>query len=629
MFSLTLGLLLFLASSSAIASDATMPGTGDMRFGADRTDIFTEGFEIGSFPPEGWTRLHFGDGFVWFRTSSQANSGTYSAYVGFGPEDSLDEWMVTPALDFSGLAEPILEWYEQGTNWLANGGHHMIMASTTVPDDPGAFSIVWDMTPADHTINGFGNAPASISLADLAGEPTVYIAFRYLDDPGPHDFWYIDDIRVYQLLFDHDVYAYNVTPNGQQYGGGEVITPRVWIGNDGQNTETFDVTMEVDESGTVVYSEVLTVTNLASDTSTMLTFPNFTVTNLGHLITLRATTQLANDQNIFNDTAEAYNNTYTQQRVPMCILFTNWGCGPCVSANQTLDAYMPGQGNDVALMRVHVSWPSGSDPMYLANPSQSGTLVVTYGVTGVPDFFVDGLDASVSPALINLRKQVNTTSTIDLAWDPDSEELTVVLDNIETIAPGGNYRLFTVITEDNIHALGPNGEPVHHQAFRRMYPSTDGSPVSTDPGTHQYSIDCTLGGGWIYNNLRATAYIQDVESFEIMQAATNFLTEIEPPDAVGDQVVTPFELDSNYPNPFNPSTTIKFSLPSDQMVELSIIAVDGSRVATLLHESLPAGTHQVIWDGRNEKGVQVASGTYFYQIKAGGHSATKRMMLVK
>jgi len=631
-FFLTLGLFVLLAVPCVWASDATVPESGDMFLGADRTDILTEGFEVGTFPPAGWTRLHFGAGFVWLRTSSLANTGTYSAYVGFGPEDTLDEWMVTPALDFSGPGRAVLEWYEDSANWLANGGHHTIMVSTTVPDDPAAFSVVYDMTPADHTINGFGNDPASVSLEEFSGEPTVYIAFRYTDEAGPHDFWYIDDVRVYRLFYEYDVLPYDVTPNGQQYSGGETISPRVWVGNFGDYTETFDVTMEIDESGTVVYSESFTVTNLVSGGSTLVTFPDFTVTNLGHLITLTATTLLASDQNIFNDTAEAYNNSYTQQRVPMGILFTNWGCGPCVPANQALDAYFPSQGNEIALMRVHVSWPSGSDPMYLANTVQCNYLTGLYGVTGVPNFFLDGsidLGSSVSIPLFNARKLVNTTSTIDLAWDPDTEMLTVLVDNIETIRPGGTYRLFTVITEDDIHSQGPNGEPVHHQAFRYMYPDTDGLPASSDPGTQQYFINCPLSGGWVYNNLRATAYIQEVGSFDILQAATNFLTEIEPPDAVGDQVVTPFQLDSNYPNPFNPSTTIKFSLPSEQVVELSIIALDGSRVATLVRESLPAGDHQVVWDGRNDQGVQVASGTYFYRIKAGEHSATSRMMLVK
>jgi subtilisin family serine protease len=90
-----------------------------------------------------------------------------------------------------------------------------------------------------------------------------------------------------------------------------------------------------------------------------------------------------------------------------------------------------------------------------------------------------------------------------------------------------------------------------------------------------------------------------------------------------------FSLTQNHPNPFNPTTKISFTLPEAQSVQLSVYTVNGRKVATLLSEDLPAGTHAVIWDGRNDRGQKVASGSYFYKIEAGPYSLTKRMMLVK
>jgi subtilisin family serine protease len=88
-------------------------------------------------------------------------------------------------------------------------------------------------------------------------------------------------------------------------------------------------------------------------------------------------------------------------------------------------------------------------------------------------------------------------------------------------------------------------------------------------------------------------------------------------------------LHQNHPNPFNPSTTIAFALPRGMETSLAVYAIDGSLVATLVNEVMPAGEHQVTWDGRDSSGSQVASGAYFYRLSAGDDLQVKRMVLVK
>ena len=92
---------------------------------------------------------------------------------------------------------------------------------------------------------------------------------------------------------------------------------------------------------------------------------------------------------------------------------------------------------------------------------------------------------------------------------------------------------------------------------------------------------------------------------------------------------TEFALDQNYPNPFNPSTTIKFALPKDAMVSLKVYDVLGREVRTLVNERVSAGYQQVVWDGRNQFGAQVASGMYIYRITAGEFISIKKMMMLK
>ncbi|MGD9548531.1 MAG: FlgD immunoglobulin-like domain containing protein [Candidatus Krumholzibacteriia bacterium] len=89
-------------------------------------------------------------------------------------------------------------------------------------------------------------------------------------------------------------------------------------------------------------------------------------------------------------------------------------------------------------------------------------------------------------------------------------------------------------------------------------------------------------------------------------------------------------LAGNYPNPFNPTTTIAFELPVQERVRLQVLDLRGRLVRTLVNgESQPAGSNRTVWNGCDDSGRQVASGTYFYRLEAGSYRETKRMVLIK
>ena len=92
---------------------------------------------------------------------------------------------------------------------------------------------------------------------------------------------------------------------------------------------------------------------------------------------------------------------------------------------------------------------------------------------------------------------------------------------------------------------------------------------------------------------------------------------------------TEFALAQNYPNPFNPTTEINFDLPKNAHVELSVFNILGQSVTTLVSGEMPAGSHQISWNGTDSDGGSVASGIYFYRISAGDYSSSKKMMLLK
>lgn len=97
-----------------------------------------------------------------------------------------------------------------------------------------------------------------------------------------------------------------------------------------------------------------------------------------------------------------------------------------------------------------------------------------------------------------------------------------------------------------------------------------------------------------------------------------------------EETPTAYALRHNTPNPFNPMTVIQYELPAaGDLVRLEIYNIGGQRIRTLVHEVQSAGYQEVVWDGRNDAGDQVASGVYFYRLQAGDFLETKKMMLVK
>ena len=94
-------------------------------------------------------------------------------------------------------------------------------------------------------------------------------------------------------------------------------------------------------------------------------------------------------------------------------------------------------------------------------------------------------------------------------------------------------------------------------------------------------------------------------------------------------VPTTLELHQNYPNPFNPSTTIRFGLSQPGTVRLTLYNIVGQKVRELVRDARPAGTYEVVWDGRNDSGQIVSTGIYLYRLETGEGVKTRKMMFLK
>jgi hypothetical protein len=135
------------------------------------------------------------------------------------------------------------------------------------------------------------------------------------------------------------------------------------------------------------------------------------------------------------------------------------------------------------------------------------------------------------------------------------------------------------------------------------------------------SINPITGTGTVIGPLR-------VQSMTGLAVAPGDPTAVEPP-AQPAGAPQSFALEQNYPNPFNPSTKIRYAIRNQGRVILKIYSLLGQEIRTLVDKEQNAGPHEIQWDGRNQAGVMMPSGIYFYQIRAEGTVETKRMLFLK
>jgi hypothetical protein len=159
-------------------------------------------------------------------------------------------------------------------------------------------------------------------------------------------------------------------------------------------------------------------------------------------------------------------------------------------------------------------------------------------------------------------------------------------------------------------------------------------------GAHQWSAAYGANGQWrigVGIPTDGTFFLWGNGAAELdfgggpLAAAQLFHAELEGAGAATDAApLRPgARLEQNLPNPFNPVTTIRFHLAAEAPVRLEVYDVAGRRLSVLLRRVLPAGEHRVIWDGRDDRGGAVASGTYFYRLVAGEQVLSRTMILVK
>ncbi|MBI4719695.1 MAG: T9SS type A sorting domain-containing protein [Chitinivibrionia bacterium] len=200
------------------------------------------------------------------------------------------------------------------------------------------------------------------------------------------------------------------------------------------------------------------------------------------------------------------------------------------------------------------------------------------------------------------------------------------IDNIAPAAPAGVTALQSITPPGLQLTWTPNGESdfLHYLVYRGVGELfiPDGTNLIAMPDDPEW-----FDAEWRWYS----GYYYKLAAYDIHYNRSLF-TLVSPGDVTGAETPpTPLVtcLRQNFPNPFNPATRISYDLAAGAHVSLCVYDVNGSLVRTLVDQSKEPGTFAATWDGENENGEIVASGVYFYRLKAGDFIETKRMILCK
>jgi len=340
------------------------------------------------------------------------------------------------------------------------------------------------------------------------------------------------------------------------------------------------------------------------------------------------------------------------QRVVLVEQFTNSGCSGCNAIKDTMVVVFQDlidQGKIVPIL-YHTWWPNGNDPFYLFNPEEDSLRVMYYaGIPPwvdylyVPSFRFDGKyikdpsDFNTIPEWVNFFYQtvdslvtipspirINITNNM---FSPDSDSVYVSFDVVADEDASFNMTLRLTVTEWRHRYPYPVGK--HDHAFRDFVPGIDGyliSGMSAGDSLHfdwGYYVDPEYRTDRLVTNI----FIQRNGTKKVQQAVRQ-----EPSAYAGvglAEIVEPFKLGKNQPNPFKNETSISFSLAKKSKVELSVYTLTGRLVTTLVDGSIEAGKHVARWDGRDRFGNEVGSGVYYYRLKTEDGSQSGKMILLR
>ncbi|MCL2065330.1 MAG: T9SS type A sorting domain-containing protein [Candidatus Cloacimonetes bacterium] len=218
-------------------------------------------------------------------------------------------------------------------------------------------------------------------------------------------------------------------------------------------------------------------------------------------------------------------------------------------------------------------------------------------------------------------------SAVFASGSSEEEEFTIV---VVYFAPPTNLRAAFAINVVNLSWEEPEEEDINGLVGYKIY--RDDEPLSLN--TLRLDVLSYIDSNINYNveytyHVTSIFSIEDDEYESDMSNIVVVFTEDDITSSEEEYIPHITELQGNFPNPFNPETTIVFTLHNPSYVSIEIYNIKGQKVHTLVNANMKPGKYSSIWNGTDDNGRNLSSGVYFYKMQTDEYTSVKRMLLMK
>ncbi len=598
-------------------------------FAQTREIWVNEGFS--TFPPTGWTISEHASN--WSGVQGAAAGGSApEARFSWNPQFNGSSYLISPIYDTTGETSLYLD-FDHFVDWYANP----FTIGVATRSAGGAWNVVYSEDPTANL--GPVRQTVWINNTD-AGSSSFQFALFFSGNSYNIDYWYIDNVKLY-TPFDYDL-AITQVSGSEHVEAGTAISPSCVIKNVGLNSLTPSVSLSVYQNETLLttYPDQVFPSLSYGQTQTVefASFNPSVANELYRFVYSISSLEDVVDGDLTNNTKEKAVNTWTggKQNVLLEIGTGGW-CQYCPGAAMAADHFVD-EGYNVAVIENHNGDPYATDISDGRN--------AYYGISGYPTGIFDGLLAyvggsnstSVFPSYFPLYEQRAPIKTpIALSMYGTNDELnyavTVQINKLANLAYQ-NLVLHFAITESNIQYRW-QGQTEMNFVNRDMVPGLSGTPVNLKDaplGIMNVPLNFSIGSTWDMFYCELVAFVQNLDTKEVLQTFKVALLDLPTDPVSGSDPAVPglkTELLGNFPNPFNPETTLRYSLKEAGQVSLEIYNAKGQKVKTLVNDRKTAGIQNETWNGTDDHNQPVASGIYYFKLNAGKYSSTKKMILMK
>ena len=434
----------------------------------NRATLLEESFD-GSSIPSGWSVAGLG-------TSNWSISGTDNAggqanelHLNWSPEFNGLSRFVSPVINLTGQSSVVITFKHYLDNY--SGSHTLGIATTS--NGGTTWNQAWSQS---YSADGNYVVTQQITTADV-GSANFRFCIFFNGNSYNYDHWYFDDIKVFTLEnLDLAITGTNM-PDITSIGN---LSVNMSVMNYGATPVT-SINASYEVSGMEPVTQTFNV-NLASFSSTSLNFSVPAVLETPGSYTVMLTINHVNGGN--DDIVE--NNTFVKtisipigyaQRIPMIEHFSSSTCPPCVSVNNQMNTFCNNNVGRFTYTKYQMNWPGNGDPYYTA---EGGVRRTYYGVSGVPNVFLDGVDfGSSSVDQSSFNQHANQAAFFDIRGSFYIEGTTIHV--IADVMPyiDVDARVYISVNEKvTTGNVGTNGETSFHHVFMKMLPNGQGSSVA-------------------------------------------------------------------------------------------------------------------------------------------------------